>query len=217
MSSGMTQVERILFGEKAEPVDAADFRVAVCAARQTGRDAGRACARQWPAVRAGLHRHAHAARLGRARDHPAFVGRGSGRSGRHLLGALGLRLGRLHRAAGTFGQTAGAEEAFRTHRSTAVRERADAQVAGRASGATPGPVPRTHGGGPHHGAGSGQPPASSSRHARCADRSAQSRAARRSPGPDHRPCGTRQTAIRRAGTRSRSLQGHQRFARSSGR
>ena len=127
-------------------------------------------ARRRRAVRPRLHRHAHAARLGRARNDRAPVGRGSRRPGGRLLRAFGLRLGRLHRTARALRQTTGAEEALRADRSAAMRQRADAQVAGRAGAAPPRAVARTDGDGAHRGSRSRQPPVAPPGDARCADR-----------------------------------------------
>ena len=140
----------------------------------------------------------------------------SGRAGRHLLGALRLRLGRLHRAARPLRQTTRPQEAVRADRGPAMRERADAQVAGRAArcaarcrpSSTWSPC---------------APQDSKPRIASCGTwpptmRSPACRTACCSTTACRRPSCTRSAASSRfavAGARSRPLQAHQRFARPS--
>ncbi len=211
----MSQIEKILFGDSGpEPPRG---RHSSCNSPSRASRASRWRARRWPSGRPSRWPSSTCAcpRDGTASRPSSISGGRSGRAGRRLLGALGLRLGGLLRAARPLGQTAGAEEALRAHRGAAVRQRADAQVAGRAGAAPPGPVARTHGHGAHRGSRSRQRSAAPSRHARCAHRASQSRAARRPPRPGHRARRARSPAVRRARARPGSLQVRQRFARPS--
>ena len=173
----MSAAEAALFGEPQPASGRPTFRrrFGDAGTRRGGMRPG--SARRGSSVLGRLCRHAHAARLGRARDHRTPVGTGPGNPGRRVLRVRRLRLAGAPEPARALRQAHRRQEALRADRDPAVRERPESQVAERARTEAPRREPRAGGHRPHQGTGGGEPSAAASGIARRPHRPAEPPAA----------------------------------------
>ena len=197
------------------PLAAAVVSDRLRAAGPAGRRAWSSARQARAPLRAGIRRHAHAAGLGRARNHRAPVGRGPARQVVVCSAHSDYDWTDFVERLGLTDKLLVLKKPFEPIEVLQCAHALTRKWQRRARAAPAGRIARAGGHCAHGGTGGGEPAAAASRHSRCADRLAEPRAARGSARAGHCARRSRRAAVRGAGARSRPLQARQRFARPS--